>query len=150
MSSVVRLFACRSKSCATLISVPIARSSVPRVWRKLCHPMIFPSNTGPDKSWSNGFLEQAVRTEWFGSIQPDGREQEIAIVFVERLALPIEQRFQDEGMKWNRAARAFRLRVSEPIAHTGFGNAHLHCLDVDIRPNQSHQFGSTYASTPNQ
>jgi hypothetical protein len=50
-------------------------------------------------------------------------EQEIAIVFVERLALPVEQRFQDEWMKWNRAARAFRLRVSEPIAHTGFGNA---------------------------
>ncbi|HTC76466.1 MAG TPA: hypothetical protein VK684_12875, partial [Edaphobacter sp.] len=50
-------------------------------------------DTGPDKSWSNGFLEQAVRTEWFGSIQPDGREQEIAIVFVARLALPIEQRF---------------------------------------------------------
>ncbi len=107
-------------------------------------------DTGADKSWSNGFLEQAVRTVWFGSIQPDGREQEIAIVFVERLALPIEQRFQDEGMKWNRAARAFRLRVSEPIAHTGFGNAHLHCLDVDIRPNQSHQFGPAYASTPNQ
>jgi hypothetical protein len=41
----------------------------------------FSFDTGPDKSWSNSLLEQAIRTEWFGSIQPDGREQEIVIVF---------------------------------------------------------------------
>jgi len=72
-------------------------------------------DTGADKSWSNGLFEQAIRTEWFGSIQPNGREQEIAIAFVERLALPVEQRFQDEGMKRNRSARAFRLRISKWI-----------------------------------
>jgi hypothetical protein len=107
-------------------------------------------NTGADERGSNVLLQQAIGAQWFSSIEPDRRKQKVAILFVKRLALPVEQSFEDQGMKWNRATRAFRLRVSEPVAHARFGDAHLHCLNVDIGPNQSHQFGPAYTSASNQ
>ena len=64
----------------------------------------FAFDPGAFEGRSNAFLQQAVRAERFGSTQPNRWKQEVAIVFVERLALPVEQRFQDEGMKRNRSA----------------------------------------------
>ena len=43
------------------------------------------------QSRSNAFLQQAVRAERFSSIQPNRREQEVAIALIERLTLPVEQ-----------------------------------------------------------
>ena len=42
-SSVTRELAWRRSSCAVLRSTPAARRFVAREWRKLCHPIAFPS-----------------------------------------------------------------------------------------------------------
>jgi hypothetical protein len=54
-------------------------------------------DTGAHKCRSNAFPEQTIRAKRFGSIQPNRREQEVVIALIERLTLPVEQRFQDKG-----------------------------------------------------
>ena len=38
-SSVILLLACRKSSCTVFTSSPLALSSVPKVWRKVCQPI---------------------------------------------------------------------------------------------------------------
>ena len=73
-------------------------------------------DTRPDKSWSNGLLEQAIRTEWFGSIQPDGREQE-SPSFCRAIGASSRAEIPGRGDEEEQVGASIPSSYPEPVAH---------------------------------
>jgi hypothetical protein len=77
-----------------------------------------PHNPCPMERGTNVPLEQVVGTHRFLALEPDRREDEIRIRFVERFPFPFQQRFKHQWVKGSGTPRCGILAFAETVANS--------------------------------